>query len=682
MANLLNTVNAQVNALQAEATQEEIATVQSIKPYKIQSLPIKQKGYQLHQLKMKGEPNETYTKSEIGLYAALLQKKLLEASPRLQTDHRVEMMVNNFYDQSIAWQAGKWREWGELPDQYDFNSQYEVDGVKLQEEFNRFNLLIKVVPIAGGCYTEAQKKLNHCLFDSIKKALNAVSMPFAINTPWKVKKVVGVGERDKVNYKKIPMIEEACKGKLAINLTGDGNLQSTVENPDYVVNLKLYKGHYEIDESNTKKDGALLKGYFPNHQVKHIAIYDPKLAVLYDGEKVIDITFPMKDWSRNDTMYFKITLLANDKQELEDKMEAEYEKMHTISEVLKHTLKQIPFDYSERCPSIDILRGQTPKAIAFYLFSCFNTHVKQRFQALSKHEAIWIQKAAHGGILYAEPGNLEKAYSYDLNKMYSYLLQGEYPEYLKSVKCGRLWGFPCTEGTYHILKEIQDYPKMGIYRCVIKGEHKLFRAKKTNHYTHFDIATAREIGLEVEMIMDGHFNALVYDNERTTKTKDVFGPFFKHMKKYFTHVDPEEKDTLKYLKLIMNSLWGGLCEKNMKWIDVNKDEPLDMEKYEIAQLEPANRKNFDDERYRAQVEHRSQYYMTAYARIGPFITACGRRLMYKQLSNVQQYVQRIHTDGFISNKRLKLDFGPEWGQWKLEKKGKCQIHHVNSQDWS
>ena len=59
------------------------------------------------------------------------------------------MQVNNLYDESIAWQAGKWRDFGSEVNFYDFNSQYVVDNVRLQDTFSRFNLLIKVVPVDG-----------------------------------------------------------------------------------------------------------------------------------------------------------------------------------------------------------------------------------------------------------------------------------------------------------------------------------------------------------------------------------------------------------------------------------------------------------------------------------------------------------------------------------------------------
>ena len=43
---------------------------------------------------------------------------------------------------------------------------------------------------------------------------------------------------------------------------------------------------------------------------------------------------------------------------------------------------------------------------ALYVFACFTDHMKHRFKPLDVYEAIWIKKASHGGLQYAEPGGL------------------------------------------------------------------------------------------------------------------------------------------------------------------------------------------------------------------------------------------------------------------------------------
>lgn len=688
MTTLLQKLEANYQAVKANTSTDAFEAVKSIKPYKISSLPIKQAGKNLIQMKFLKQEGELWTNEQIRMYAAGVQRHLVQSDPFWQQGYRLEMQVNNLYDESIAWQAGKWRDFGSEVNFYDFNSQYVVDNVRLQDTFSRFNLLIKVVPTAGGCCSEAQAKYNHCLFDSLARALNYKMLKPIVNAS-ALKKTVGVSLRDKVDVDDIPKIEQACDGKLAISVNGDVKRKSPVQNPQFKVTVTLRNGHFFWEATNHKLDAELIRTYIAVNKATETMVVCKKHRLMYDGNKVIKMTsnnmkmmgiFGSKH-CHSTTIYHNVKLFDIDPKKQKKELKKEYRKLRTIKDELYAIHQRLPKS-SQKKPQIDLMRGNTPKVHALYVFACFTDHMKHRFKPLDVYEAIWIKKASHGGLQYGEPGVYPNAFSYDLNKMYSYLLTGNSKYHGNKDKWSRFCGFPCEEGTYLTLDKVEPPFKFGLYHCKIHipKNHKLFRLKGTDHYTHYDLQTAHELGLTIEMIQDGHANALTYEWSQIVNAERLFQPFFDYMKLFLEHTDC--KKTKKYLKLVMNSLWGGLCQKNTRWLNINEENPLDMDMYEIQQLEPESNKEQDNERYRAKVEHISHLFKTPYARLSPFITSCGRRCMYLHLRNVEQYVKRIHTDGFISSRKLKLQFGDEWGQWKVEKQGDCKVIHVNSQEWS
>ena len=55
--------------------------------------------------------------------------------------------------------------------------------------------------------------------------------------------------------------------------------------------------------------------------------------------------------------------------------------------------------------------------------------------------------------------------------------------------------------------------------------------------------------------------------------------------------------------------------------------------------------------------------------------------MFQQLQKHHKNIKRVHTDGFISQKKLKMDVGTEIGQWKVEHEGQCSIHSAVRVEW-
>ena len=117
----------------------------------------------------------------------------------------------------------------------------------------------------------------------------------------------------------------------------------------------------------------------------------------------------------------------------------------------------------------------------------------------------------------------------------------------------------------HVGSLPEAYVPHGIYKCRItnpKGvDARLFRMQKRRenvfvHYTHFDLTTARELDLDIELA-DG-INCLLYPTGRKAGSQ-LFKPFVDTM--YNLHV---KTGGMRRCKKIMNCLWGGLAQNNRK----------------------------------------------------------------------------------------------------------------------
>ena len=55
--------------------------------------------------------------------------------------------------------------------------------------------------------------------------------------------------------------------------------------------------------------------------------------------------------------------------------------------------------------------------------------------------------------------------------------------------------------------------------------------------------------------------------------------------------------------------------------------------------------------------------------------------MSKVILPYHENAYRIHTDGVIFDRNISLPIGLKMGELKIEKKGKCVIHHANLIEW-
>lgn len=333
-------------------------------------------------------------------------------------------------------------------------------------------------------------------------------------------------------------------------------------------------------------------------------------------------------------------------------------------------------------PVIMINRGNKIANTALFYFAWFNAKVKDTFEPIQKLESFWIKKAYQGGLIYAEPGLYENAVCYDANKLYTYLMGHD-----------SLW-VPFKEGVSMRFESVEDIYekgkiKCGIYHCEITPEHKFFRSNSANHYTHWDIKLAKQLGLKVTMLTKLKHNAMVYPLDTRIKASALFKPYMDYLTEINSYVtDPDIK---KMVKELGNCLHGKLCQKTRK----DKVPFKLLHKYSAD--DGWDVRGVGEDEYGtewANLENDDNYYKYNYARLGPFLTSFARYYMITGKIKLQnlEHVVRIHTDGFITTQEM-----PEYaeglvnvpGSMKIEKtksgmlkKGRVLIENVNKLYWN
>ena len=196
-------------------------------------------------------------------------------------------------------------------------------------------------------------------------------------------------------------------------------------------------------------------------------------------------------------------------------------------------------------------------------------------------------------------------------------------------------------------REIIQY---GIYGCVIKNKskkHKLFRFYPKNYYTHYDLATAKELGFGIKLIQDNQPNVLLYDGNCRINGNKIF-------KEYVDFLFPLKKIGIERAKKILNILWGALIQKNEFTIlfDQNSDEICEIRgDKRVVSFTPTNKQCTSFAIRLAKID---QYYETNFARLGPFLLSFARMKIANIILTYSENVKRIHTGGFIYQKIKKI----------------------------
>ena len=626
----------------------------TIKAYKVKKLPIKQQSINVFQYMYKTSGKTVVTNSDIRQKAKDLQQQVQSKLDANNLDLQGQIMVTNFYDKSIAWQSGKFTDFGKEVDFYDFESEYEYNGDRIQSTFGRFNLLVKLVPKAGGCDGELNDCLWYCLRDTVNGDVSL--MPKSINTPKRLKKYLKVTRDDQIAVSLMPLIEE--KMKLSIHVVGDMEVVSMTDHKKQV-SVTLHNGHFSVAKRHRVQEQLV---GCTNTKDKPIVFFDEVYGddssvsyVAYDGVRKVAIERQVLNafWLR--PRGCKHIYRATNRGKTPLSMEDQHKQYLFDAQELKAKSKGL----------INLFRQLNEKKAACYAFGKLSRNFKEP-APIGEIEGRWIHNTRSGGLIKATPITLEQAWCYDLNKFYS------------AAMVDAKFTFPTAKGEWHTFTKEEfsslTFFKYGMYKCRITNpggvDCRLFMLNEKSYHTHFTLTTAKEIGLTIELIVDGQPNACLYTDR--VHGKALFGPFIDVMMGLYDTVDASTKPRVK---LITNSLWGGLCQHNESRVDLNKEAELDLNGKEIVHIEPYKGE------FLVNLSTYTKRYKTDYARLGPFITSFARRKMYQHLLPFQQHVHRVHTDGVIVDKPVDLPIGAKMGEWKIEHEGRCVIHNVNNVTW-
>ena len=518
-----------------------------IKPYKIKQLPIKQSNINVFQYMYKVKKN--VKNKDIQKVAEGLARQIQDKLKANQLDLGGQLMVTQLYEKSLGWQSGGFSDFNSNVKFYDFASEYSYNGDRIQDEFERFNLLIKLVPKAGGC----DGQLNDCLWYCLRQIVNndATLLPKAVSTQSRLKQYLGVERKEGVHIDRIPEVEQ--KMQVSIHISGDVERRSGCKPFPREATIKLSNGHFTLQKESMCRE---LQGG-TNQKDKEVVMYEevvdhPGGGVAYwayDGYERYEIkretltAFWMKP--RSCPKIYRSTAKARGKVviPLEQQYAAYIRDAHEL------------FEKSNGL--INLFRQLSEKKAALFVFGKLKVHFKEP-EPLDVFEARWIHNSRSGGLITSQRIKLAHAIAYDMNKQYSAML------------CHEKFTIPMQAGTGKRLSQ-EEFDAMpfipyGLYHCRLtnpKGVNTILfsYSEQKSYHSHFSLTTARELGLQITMcditMCDGGGKANAYLYAERVHSKQLFGPLVERMMDIYQRVGAESRGRCK---LIMNCLWGGsLC---------------------------------------------------------------------------------------------------------------------------
>ncbi len=637
-----------------------------IKPYRYDNLPFIKDNRHFTGFYYKSKRSVTEEKAAQTGYN--MREKLFDAMRKKGMDPQQANMrwTISILNKQIGWRTGGWSKITDDLKFYDPTQVYGDDFVSPYPDprFNKFYITVESnVKRSGGC--SPGSVTNDCLFDCIKLAYNAnydkKYLPSGAREAYQIKKMCSLERNDKVPIEKLHIIEN--KMRLNISVSGDVERASPCKYAKHI-HLRLIDGHYSLGKS--LKGDELTVGMLnkPAELVVFMILPDGKI-ICHDGKQEFEVNALQlrkmsNEYSRRRIQYEKNICL-----------EAEYHKQRQITAWLKYASDGI----------IDLNRFRSLKGASLYLFHLKSGSIPSP-EPMGEIESKWIDFACGGGITYPLRRDVNKSLgekhlpygiSYDINRMYFSLYESKH------------LGVPMSAGEFSRIAELPSPLKFGIYRVNIREPsgswenplRKLFRFKNNEYYTQMDVQTALDIGLDVTMVMDDEANVCFY--RKRLLASEIFAQYTDFVRMIEEKSLDQESYIRSAVKKMRNSLWGALMQKNNKTIAWSSAEAksIDLENFSVDHVYPMQGENAVVVDYINYVKR----FQRNWARIGPFITARARRMMYQVLAPHAEHIHRIHTDGFVSDCKLPLDIGSEVGQWKVEHEGECTIYHCNRVDW-
>jgi DNA polymerase type B, organellar and viral len=524
------------------------------------------------------------------------------------------------------------------PDEYD---EAPEDNWKIKE------MAVIIVPPGRGGVDDVH---NDCLYNAVMLCLGDYKNKVKISAT-EFKQKLGVDREDTIPMDRLYDVEQLLNIK--INCYGETVFRTKNQNKGahrQIVNIQIVDDHvtpYRYDaELQKRKRQQLTPDY--NFKERDILLRRKVRGMIefYNGIELEALTY--REFSER--FYGK--------------------KDYTIVEVdcedLKEAYEQILKDYDtlKKATSgrINLKKGQTISShiLKKFYFNSYGTAVPDPIEA-DEFEFI---KNIGGGIMMSKPGKYKSVYEYDINSWYPHLMvHMQFPMHKGKIEFVSL---------SNLLAD--DVVRYGIYNVNVdtSGQYYL-RRDRDNMYTHFDIMMAKRLGLKIESI-DGsdEVHACLYPPE----TRESGQRLFQQTIEEFYSLKLRK---LPYVKNMLNSLWGALCEKSAKSIYFKLEDGFDLPSG--AHIERIHPVNIEKDEFCVRYKKLGQFFKTDYARIGKFLTSNGRYKLFETMRPHVDSIVRVHTDGFISTKLIpeldKQKNNRAHGKFKRDDFSGIEIHHVN-----
>jgi hypothetical protein len=283
--------------------------------------------------------------------------------------------------------------------------------------------------------------------------------------------------------------------------------------------------------------------------------------------------------------------------------------------------------------------------------------VKNTFEDVSYDEYSFNEKCYNAGIIYLNPEYKDKtvnSFGYDFSSFYPHIL------------VGRDLRIPTKQGEKIMLENLNfNNLQYGFYKvnitCNNKDFLKVFSFSKHQVYTHFSLLFAYKykdvFDINLELVTDTDFNALVYQDENLIWSKDIFEKWFDVL---YTQIKPKCSKDNKLIKHLLSSLWGSLIRADRYFFNEEQDEKLEAEQQGIY-VRYNEKYYFENGKMvtRYELIKKEKPYKHHYGRLKAFILSLGRNIVGELImsSGILDNVIRVATDGIVLNEPFDFTIG-------------------------
>ena len=536
-----------------------------------------------------------------------------------------------------GWRSGYFAQTGQPVILYTHHDS-DIEYWEEPEHFETFVVYTSKDATARGGVSAFEQ--NDCLYNCLIEVHPNIKKVFP--EPKSLKSFLELEGNDKVDIARIPEIEDKLKD-YKINVIGD-HIYTSTKVCNMEIPLKLVGGHYSVDHSGTWKPHSF------SHRPRKPIIFTRKIGQIlaYDGKRERIMPHDVYDKIKSRPRSSPFVLIPGETNDPKD----DYENFIKMANCIKKATDG----------KIDMYKTGSIPVTALKFFH--DTSVAIQPEPIRQDEAFWIMKATMAGIIWAKPYT-GPGYKYDVCSHYPAIMNQQ--QFVVPIKRGDFRNMT--------KKQFDDMPNIwpGIYRCVVEGQSKAFRLNKFDYYTHYDLKTAQELGFKITLIIDNEPNALIYDNTRRISGNKIFG-------EYINTIFALKQQGIVGAKKLLNTLWGVLGKKSLLNFNYkNGHELIIKDENSLISIVPVpiadalahlpipdNGPHSWDGNHLVSVAKNDGFYESNYARMMPFLLAKGRRDIFTIMQPHLHLVKRIHTDGFITTKDIKVKLGTKMGDLKYE----------------